>query len=105
MKLNYIDENININSTYNNLKYLKCLVNSLKVNSFYEHELIVHVNEVDGTLDFVRKNNITYSFSKYNIGLCSSINEALNIVHQILFYMHMMICIFVKTGISFCIMK
>ena len=63
--------------TYNNLKYLKCLVNSLKVNSFYENELIVHVNEgSDGTLDFVRKNNITYSFSKYNIGLCSSINEA-----------------------------
>ena len=42
--------------TFNNLNYLKICFNSLKKNSTYKHEIILHVNEgSDGTLDFVKK--------------------------------------------------
>ena len=37
--------------TWNNLKYLKILLNSIKKNSKYEHDVNVHVNEgSDGTI-------------------------------------------------------
>ena len=46
--------------TYNNIEYLKILITSIKVNSKYNHEIIIHVNEgTDGTLDYVKKNKIT----------------------------------------------
>ena len=63
--------------TYNNLSYLKFFLNSLKNNSLFEHEIIIHVNDgSDGTLDFVKKNNLKFTHSKENIGLCSSMNSA-----------------------------
>ena len=41
--------------TFNNLEYLKLCLNSLKKNSFYDHEIIIHINEgLDGTLDYVK---------------------------------------------------
>ena len=63
--------------SYNNLKYLIFTINSIKKNSFFEHEIIIHVNEgSDGTLDYVKNNNLLYTFSNSNIGLCSSVNQA-----------------------------
>ena len=63
--------------TFNNLDYLKLILQSIKINSEYEHEVIVHVNEgIDGTLDFIKKNEIKYSYSAKNIGLCSAVNIA-----------------------------
>ena len=45
--------------TYNNLKYLKICLESLKKNSFYKHEIILHINEgSDGTLEFANKEKI-----------------------------------------------
>ena len=44
--------------TFNNLEYLKLCIKSIKKNSFYDHELILHINEgTDGTLEFVKNNN------------------------------------------------
>ena len=44
-----------------------------KKNSSFNHEILIHVNDgVDGTLDFVKKNNFKFTYSKKNIGLCSS---------------------------------
>ena len=41
--------------TYNNLKYLKLCLHSIKINSKFDHQIIVHVNEgIDGTLDFYK---------------------------------------------------
>jgi glycosyltransferase involved in cell wall biosynthesis len=63
--------------TYNNLNYLKFFLLSLKKNSSFEHEIILHINNgSDGTLDYAINNNIKYTYSDINIGLCSSMNKA-----------------------------
>ena len=63
--------------TYNNINYLKCLISSIEENSHSKHEIILHINDgSDGTLNFANKNNIKYTHSKNNIGLCSSMNSA-----------------------------
>ena len=42
--------------TLNNLNYLKLCIKSIKSNSNYNHDIIVHVNEGnDGTIKFFRK--------------------------------------------------
>ena len=63
--------------TFNNLPYLKFFYNSLKKNSLYEHEIILHINDgSDGTLKYALDNNIKHTHSNDNIGLCSSMNKA-----------------------------
>jgi GT2 family glycosyltransferase len=64
--------------SYNNFKYLKCCVKSINKTSKLNNEIIVHVNEdLKGeTRDYLNNNHIKYTFSKNNIGLCSSINLA-----------------------------
>ena len=76
--------------TYNNLNYLKLCLKSLKKNSSFNHEIIIHINDgSDGTLDFVKTNNYKYTISNDNIGLCSSINKAANLVSsQYILYSH-----------------
>ena len=66
--------------TFNNFLYFNFLINSIKKNSFYEHEIVAHVNDgSDGTLEFVKNNRIKFTYSKQNIGLCSSMNKAYKI--------------------------
>ena len=61
--------------TYNNFEYLKLCLFSIKKNSSKDHEIIIHVNEgSDGTLDYVKKFKYKYTYSKENLGLCSSLN-------------------------------
>ena len=63
--------------TYNNLDYLKLCLKSLEKNSYYKHEIIIHINDgSDGTLNFVKTTNFKHTISYDNIGLCSSINKA-----------------------------
>ena len=63
--------------TFNNLDYLKFFLRSLKVNSEFDHEIILHINDgSDGTLKYALENNIKHTHSKSNIGLCSSMNKA-----------------------------
>ena len=63
--------------TYNNLTYLKFFLRSIQINSKYDHEIILHINEgSDGTLEYALKNNIKHTLSDENIGLCSSMNKA-----------------------------
>ena len=66
--------------TYNNLKYLKLFCKSVEKNSFFKHQIILHVNDgTDGTLEYA-KNNYKYSHTKNNIGLCSSIKQASKLI-------------------------
>jgi len=63
--------------TFNNLDYLKFFLRSLKINSKFDHEIILHINDgSDGTLKYALDNNIKHTFSETNIGLCSSMNKA-----------------------------
>ena len=63
--------------TLNNLDYLKLCIKSIKKHSKFKHEIIVHVNlGSDGTLDFIKKSKIKYSFTKYNAGICKGVNIA-----------------------------
>jgi glycosyltransferase involved in cell wall biosynthesis len=63
--------------TWNNLEYLKLAVNSIKKYSKYEHSIYVHVNEgIDGTIDFLIKNNIKYTYFSKNRGVCEGTNLA-----------------------------
>jgi len=63
--------------TFNNLEYLKLCIQSLKKNSHFNNQIICHVNiGEDGTVDFLKKNNIEYSYTAYNSGICEGINKA-----------------------------
>jgi len=63
--------------TFNNLDYLKFFLRSLKINSTFDHEIILHINDgSDGTLKYALDNNIKHTYSETNIGLCSSMNKA-----------------------------
>ena len=63
--------------SYNNLDYLKTCINSVRKNSTFDHQIIVHINEgTDGSLQYVKENNIEYTYSKKNIGMPKALNKA-----------------------------
>ena len=63
--------------SFNNVKYLELCINSIKKNSKYDHQIIVHVNiGDDGTLEYLDNINIEYTHTKYNSGICEGINKA-----------------------------
>ena len=76
--------------TYNNLDHLKVCLTSIKKNSKHKHEIKLHINDgSDGTLDYAIKNDIFYTHSPINIGLCSSINKISSTVNnKYLLYAH-----------------
>jgi glycosyltransferase involved in cell wall biosynthesis len=63
--------------TYNNLSYLKLCLNSIEKNSKFNHQVIIHVNEgTDGTLEYVRKKNLNFTYNSENAGVCVAFNRA-----------------------------
>ncbi len=63
--------------TFNNLKYLKICIASIRKNSTFNHEIIPHINEgTDGTEDYLISENIKYTLTKYNSGICEGMNKA-----------------------------
>ena len=63
--------------TFNNLSYLKFFLSSIEKNSQFNHQIILHINEgSDGTLEFAKQNNLNFTYSEKNIGLCRSLNKA-----------------------------
>ena len=62
--------------TYNNHNYLELCIKSIKKNSKLKNEILVHVNEdkSEKTRVFLKSQNIKYTYSETNIGLCTSIN-------------------------------
>ena len=69
--------------TFNNINYLKLCLESLKKNSKFDHEIIIHVNEgLDGTLKFLKNNNYKFSYSKKNTGVCVAFNEAVKLAKK-----------------------
>ena len=76
--------------TFNNKEYLKFCIRSLKNNSDFNNQIICHVNVgEDGTLNFLKQNNIEYSYTKYNSGICEGINKAAKLAKfEYLLYAH-----------------
>lgn len=68
--------------SWNNLALLKCCIESIRKNSSYHHQIIIHINEgSDGTLSWINsQNDISYTFSKENIGVCYALNIAATLV-------------------------
>ncbi len=63
--------------SWNNVRYLQCCINSIRKNSLLQHEIVVHVNEgSDGTIEWLKEQNISYSYSKENTGVCFAFNAA-----------------------------
>ena len=63
--------------TFNNLDYLKLCLKSIKKNSSFDHEIIIHINEgIDGTKSYLKKTNHKFTYSAKNEGVCVAFNEA-----------------------------
>ena len=61
--------------TWNNLAFLKICVDSIRKNSTYPHEILIHVNDgSDGTLEWVKAEGLKYTHSPENIGVCFALN-------------------------------
>ena len=74
--------------SFNNIEYLKLCIKSIKNNSKYDHQVIVHINVgSDGSLDFVKENKIEYTFSNENIGM----PKALNLSSKLAIYNYILI--------------
>ncbi len=75
--------------SWNNLEYLKLCVGSIRKNSHFKHQIIIHVNEgTDGTLEWVKENKLDYSYSKKNMGICYPLNLARTLL-QTDYYLYM----------------
>ena len=76
--------------TLNNLSYLKLCIKSIQKNSKYNHEIIPHVNVgTDGTLEYLKKNNIKFTYTKDNSGICKGMNLAAEVSkNEYILYAH-----------------
>jgi len=63
--------------TWNNLALLQLCIRSIRQNSAYAHQVIVHVNDgSDGTLQWVHEQGIMHTATPQNTGICLAVNEA-----------------------------
>lgn len=63
--------------TWNNLPYLKACIESIRKHSTFRHQVVVHINEgSDGTLEWVKAQQIEHTCSDSNIGICRALNLA-----------------------------
>lgn len=63
--------------TWNNLNFLKLCVESIRKNSSCAHQIILHVNDgSDGTLLWAQQNDVAFTHSPENIGICKAVNTA-----------------------------
>lgn len=62
--------------TWNNLRYLKLCLESIRAHSHFKHQIIVHVNEgSDGTLQWLAEQpDIDYTYTPRNAGICYALN-------------------------------
>ena len=63
--------------SWNNLPILKICIDAIRKNSHFHHQVIVHANEAaDGTLEWLKENKISYTYSAANAGVCYGFNSA-----------------------------
>ena len=63
--------------TWNNLPYIRHCLDSLKKNSRYPHQIILHINEgSEGTLEWAKQSGHAFTHSPKNVGICFGVNAA-----------------------------
>lgn len=63
--------------TWNNLSYVQLCIRSIRQNSSFDHQIIVHVNDgSDGTARWIKEQGLDATFSPDNIGICHAVNQA-----------------------------
>lgn len=63
--------------TWNNLAYVKLCVESIRKNSVLDCQVILHINDgTDGTLAWARDQQLDYSYTQDNKGICIAVNMA-----------------------------
>jgi len=63
--------------TFNNIKYLKFCLKSIKKNSKFNYQIVCHVNiGDDGTIEYLKREKIDFTHTTYNSGICEGINKA-----------------------------
>ncbi len=63
--------------SWNNLPFLKMCIESIRKNSRFKHQIIVHLNDgSDGSLDWIIEQGFSYSLSADNVGVCYAFNAA-----------------------------
>lgn len=61
--------------SWNNLPFLQLCIESIRKNSMYQHQIIIHVNDgSDGTLQWVKEQGVDYTHSVKNVGVCLAMN-------------------------------
>jgi glycosyltransferase involved in cell wall biosynthesis len=66
--------------TWNNLDYLKLCIASIKKNSRFPHQVVLHVNEgTDGTREWAKAEQLDHTTSEVNIGVCRAVNMAFSL--------------------------
>ena len=71
--------------TWDNLPYLQLCVNSIKRHSVFDHEIIVHINgseNIDQIRAYLVKEDLKYTFSKNNEGVCVGVNSAFKLAKK-----------------------
>jgi glycosyltransferase involved in cell wall biosynthesis len=63
--------------SWNNLRYLRLCVESLRRHSAQPHQILVHVNDgSDGTRDWVAREGLEHTATESNVGICVAVNLA-----------------------------
>jgi GT2 family glycosyltransferase len=63
--------------SWNNLRYLRLCVESLRSHSTRSHQIIVHINDgSDGTREWVEAERIEHTATDANVGICYALNRA-----------------------------
>ncbi len=63
--------------TWNNLEYMKLCVESIRKNSAFSHQIVLHINDgTDGTKKWAEQQKIDHSWSDTNVGICLAVNAA-----------------------------
>ncbi len=66
--------------TWNNLAFLKLCIESIRKNSRFSHQIILHLNEGnDGSKEWAEEQGLSYTYSAENVGICYAVNAAVSL--------------------------
>ena len=67
--------------TWNNLPFLRLCVQSIRRNSAFPHQIVLHVSDgSDGTAEWARAEGLSFSRTERNAGVCFGVNAARSLV-------------------------